>query len=405
MRAFKYRFYPTKKQIKLLREWLVLCWLLYNGALQERKGAWRWRCNGWEAPKVTYEQQTKSLTQIRAEDPAYRAMPVEVARSALDRVNNAESTMISERKAGKRSRTRFKKRDQYRSFSTVATKRLVRHDGASRMAGVRLPGAAGWAKVRYHRPIEGTPKQIHVKDCGERWFIVIICEVADGVAPTIDPTTVPPERMVGIDVGIKALAALSTGEIIENPRFGREGQRVLGRRQRVLSNKRKGSRSYERQKELVRRGYAHVAEQRRQYAYVVANYLVARFDLIFYEDLKIARMVHGNLAKHIYDAAWRMMLVALAYKASRAGKLNKGVDPYRSSQECHGCGQLVPKSLSVRRHNCDCGTSLDRDVNAAKVVLARGLAALCTSVVTDAGRPAKARRSIRGGSKSATLQS
>ena len=354
---------------------------------------------------MTYEQQTKSLTQIRAEDPAYRSMPVEVARSALDRVDKAESAMLASRKAKKSARTRFKKRDQYRSFSAPTNKRLVKHDGASRMARIRLPGAAGWGKVRYHRPIEGTPKQIHVKDCGDRWFIVIICEVADVVVTPINPAIVAPERMVGIDVGIKALAALSTGEIIENPRFGRKGQRKLGERQRSLSRKKRGSKSYERQRELVRRGYAHVTEQRRQYGYAVANYLVRTFDIIFYEDLKIARMVHGNLAKHIYDAAWRMMLVAVAYKASRAGKLEKAVDPYRSSQNCHCCGQLVPKSLSVRRHECDCGASLDRDVNAAKVVLARGIAALCTSVVTNAGTPAKARRSVRGGRKTITIQS
>lgn len=399
-----YRFYPTKQQELLFRQWLVLCWLLYNGALQERKAAWRWKQSGWETPKVTYEQQTKSLTQIRADDPAYRSMPVEVGRSALDRVDKAESAMISTRKAGKAARTRFKKRDQYRSFSSPATKRLIRHDGVSRMARIRLPGPAGWGKIRYHRPIEGTPKQIHVKDCGKRWTIVIICEVADAATTPIDPKTIPTERMVGIDVGINALAALSTGEIIQNPRFGRKAQRALGQRQRELSRKKRGSKSHGRQKELVRRGYAHIAEQRRQHAYTVANYLVRNFDVIFYEDLKIARMVHGNLAKHIYDAAWRTMLVTVAYKASRAGKLDRAVDPYRSSQECHGCGQIVPKSLSVRRHECDCGASLDRDVNAAKVVLARGIAALCTSVVTDAGSPAKARRSKRGGRKTTAVQ-
>ncbi len=385
--------------------WLALCWLLYNGALQERKEAWRWRQSGWEAPRITYEQQTKSLTQVRAEDPEFRSMPAVVARSALDRVNNAEQRMIADRKEGRKARTRYKKRDQYRSFSAPAGKRIIRHAEGARMAKVRLVGPAGWAKVRYHRPIEGTPKQIHVKDCGTRWYIVIICEVADDVAPIIDPATVPPERMVGIDVGIKALAALSTGEIIENPRFGREGQRVLGRHQRALSRKEKGSKSRERQKELVRRAHAHVAEQRRQYAYAVANYLVRNFDVIFYEDLKIARMVHGNLAKSIYDAAWRMLLVAVAYKASRTGKLEQAVDPYRSSQNCHSCGQLVPKSLSQRRHECDCGASLDRDVNAAKVVLARGFAALCASVVPNAGRPAKARRSTREGQNTITVQS
>lgn len=405
LRAFKYRFYPSQKQQKLLREWLALCWLLYNAALQERKEAWWWRQNGWDAPKTTYEQQTKSLTQIRASDPAYRSMPAVVARSALDRVDKAESSMIAARKENKKARTRFKKRDQYRSFSTPAGKRVIRHDGKSRMAGVRLCGAAGWGKIRYHRPIEGTPKQIHVKDCGERWFIVIICEVADDVAPTIDITTLPPERMVGIDVGIKSLGALSTGEIITNHRFGREGERIIGRRQRALSRKKKGSRSYDRQKELVRRGHAHVAEQRRQNAYAVANYLVRNFDVIFFEDLKIARMVHGKLAKSIYDAAWRMLLVAVSYKASRAGKIDKAVNPYGSTQECYGCGRLVPKDLSMRWHECDCGESLDRDVNAAKVILARGVAALCESVDASAGKPAKARRSTRSRPRPATIQS
>lgn len=396
--SYRYRFYPTAKQESLLTWWMATCCTIYNAALQERKASLQWRRRGWREKHVSYEDQTRSLTEIRAADPAIRAVPSDVLRSALQRVNETDQYMFAAWKAGRRFRSRYKPRDQYTSFTYPAPKRLLRHDGTSRNAVVRLPGAGGWAKIRYHREMQGTPKRVSVTRAGDVWHIVILCEVDTQAPSPIDASTVAPDRIVGIDVGIKSLAALSNGEIVDNPRFGRKGQRKLAERQRQLARKKKGSKSRARQKELVRRAYCHIAEQRKQHAHKVANALVRRFDVIAHEDLVVARMVHGNLAKHIYDARWSMLLNVIAFKAESAGKRTVSVRAHGTSQECSGCGETVPKSLSVRWHKCKCGVSLDRDVNAAKVILARGLEALCASedkhaAATSAASP---RRSTRG---------
>ena len=99
--------------------------------------------------------------------------------------------------------------------------------------------------------------------------------------------------------------------------------------------------------------------------------LVARYDLIAHEDLKISEMAKGDFAKSIMDAAWGQLLFQLAYKAEEAGRYVIAVDPRGTTQRCSGCGQTVPKGIGDRWHNCqNCGLSLGRDHNAALNVLA-----------------------------------
>lgn len=109
------------------------------------------------------------------------------------------------------------------------------------------------------------------------------------------------------------------------------------------------------------------------FARKLACALFARFDLIAHEDLRIARMVHGNLAKSIHDAAWGQFLGALQSKAESAGKWCVPVDPRGTSQACAACGAVAKKELPEREHRCDCGFIAHRDVNAAQNILARGL--------------------------------
>jgi putative transposase len=410
IRSFKYRAYPTAKQDVLLTSWLGVCCDLYNAAVQERKTGYQWWKRGWRDKVITYEGQTVALTEVREANVDVRAVPVWVARSALRRADNTERYVIAMRSAGKSCRFRYKSKRGYDTFDYPANaKRLLHHEPGARMARIRLPGAGGWLKIRYHREIVGTPKQVIVTRKGDQWQVVIICD--DGVAlpPTVDHSRVDADRMVGLDVGIRYLAALSTGEIIDNPRYSRAAAKILARRQRELARKRKGSKARRRAKERLRRAFRHVAEQRKQHCRRMAKDLTRRFDLIAMEDLNIARMVHGHLAYQIYDAAWSMLGAAIAYKAASAGKLLVKVNPSGTSQRCSGCNAVVPKSLSVRLHYCDdCGTSLDRDVNAAKNILALALEAPCVGAVAEPGvvEPDKVRRStLRRGQKKTEVPS
>jgi putative transposase len=354
IRTFRYPLYPTRAQEEVLLGWLASCCDLYNGALQERRDAWRkqWR-------SVSYEDQTRSLTEIRRTDTAWLRVPVEVARSSLRRLDRAFKAFFRRCKAGQTPGfPRFRSRRRYHSFSLQGPARV---DGDR----VHLP-KLGPVKFRLYRPMRGKVLDVIVCREGNRWFVCFQCDL--GAAPE----KVVSASAVGLDVGLSSLATLSTGEAIENPRHYRDGEAVLRRRQQALARKRKGSQSRRRAAALVRKAHGHIKNQRLDYARKVACDLVSRFDLIAFEDLNIRGLAMTPMAKSIHDAGWRILLHAIACKAESAGKYAVAVDPRGTSQECSTCGAKVPKDLSERVHRCACGCVLDRDHNAALNILARG---------------------------------
>lgn len=354
----------------MLLGWLAACCDLYNGALQERRDAWR-----KQRRRISHLDQSRSLTEIRRGDDAWSSIPVEVARSALRRLDRSFQSFFRRCKAGQTPGfPRFRSRRRYDSFSV---------QGRASVSGdrVRLP-KLGPVKLKLYRPLRGRVLDVIVRRDGARWFVCFQCDI--GAAPE---KTVPVSA-VGIDVGLTSLATLSTGEAVENPRHYREAEAVLRRRQQVLARKRKGSRSRRRAVALVRKAQTHVRNQRVDYARKIACDLVGRFDLLAFEDLNIRGLASSTLAKSIRDAGWRVLLHAIACKAESAGKHAVAVDCRDTSQECSSCGAKVQKDLKERVHRCTCGLVLDRDHNAALNILARGRRA-----VAEASQGAEARSS------------
>jgi putative transposase len=181
---------------------------------------------------------------------------------------------------------------------------------------------------------------------------------------------------VGIDLGIKELITLSTGEKVHNPKWLRGSEKKLAREQRRLSHKKKGSSNRKRQRLEVQRVHRKISNQRKDYHHKLSNKLVRDYDLIVFEDLKIRNMVKNRyLAKSISDAGWGQLVSYVTYKAEEAGKVTELVNPRGTSQECSSCGEIVQKTLAVRVHECPhCGLVMDRDENAAINILNRGLA-------------------------------
>lgn len=358
IRAFRYPLRPTKAQGVVLDSWLHQCQQLYNAALQERRDAWRKQRVG-----LTLYGQQKELTQVRAADPELAAVPVGVSRSALVRLDRAFKAFFRRVKAGQTPGfPRFKPRDRYDSFDLGTNP--VRVDGDR----VQLP-KLGMVKFRRYRELRGEVLRVSVSRTARGWSISFMCDL--GAAPA----KVAVASAVGVDVGLEAFATLSNGGRVDNPRFFRQGEDVLARRQQSLSRKRRGSFSRKRAKRLVARAHAHIHNQRLDFARKLAVSLFSRFDLVAHEDLQIARMVHGNLSKSIHDASWGLFLGCLALKAEEAGKHCVAVDPRYTSQACAACGTIAKKELSEREHRCGCGFSAHRDHNAALNVLARGLRA------------------------------
>jgi putative transposase len=202
---------------------------------------------------------------------------------------------------------------------------------------------------------------------------------------------------VGIDAGITSLVTLSTGEKITNPRHERKDRERLAKAQRELSRKAKGSNNRAKARIKVARTHARIADRRRDFLHKLTTRLVRENQTIVIEDLTVRNMLKNRkLARAISDASWTEMRSMLEYKADWYGRDLVVVDRwFPSSKLCSACGTLQGRMpLNVREWTCACGATHDRDVNAARNILAAGLA---VSACGDGVRP---QRSTPGGRSS-----
>lgn len=359
-RIFKYPLRPTTAQEKVLLLWLGVCADLYNAALQERRDAWR-----ISRKSVTRYDQLRELTAVRQSDPAVAAVPCEIARSALRRVDLAFSAFFRRcRQGGPAGYPRFRSRHHYASVSFPFITAV-----GNRLHVPRL----GLVRFHRYRCFVGVPKQVTIKrELSGKWTVSIVCDLGEAPAKT------PVFTATGIDLGLTSFATLSDGSEVSNPHFLRASFVQLRRAQQTLSRRQRGSASRERARNTVAKAYARIANQRLDFSRKLACTLFDRYDLIAHEDLEIARMVRGHFAKSIGDAGWGVFLQALHCKAESAGKHAIAVDPRGTTQRCSGCGTKVPKGIGDRQHVCSCGVTLGRDHNAALNVLALGRSAVET---------------------------
>ena len=166
----------------------------------------------------------------------------------------------------------------------------------------------------------------------------------------------------------------SNAQTVENPRFLRKGERRLKQAQRRVSKRVKGSKNRAKARRVLGKRHLKISRQRKDWAVKLARCVAQSNDLIAYEDLRIKNMVRNHcLAKSINDASWYQFRVWLEYFGKVFGKITIAVTPNGTSQECSQCGTVVRKLLSTRTHVCQCGCELDRDHNAARNILSRGL--------------------------------
>ncbi|MBP1910060.1 RNA-guided endonuclease InsQ/TnpB family protein [Methanolobus bombayensis] len=217
--------------------------------------------------------------------------------------------------------------------------------------------------------LNGQLKTCTIKKEGKKWFAFITIELPDYPEPII------PQTMVGIDLGLNNLIATSDGEFIEPPKLLRNAEKRLAVEQRKLSNMEYGSQNYLKQKRKVNRIHRNVKGTRNHISHCLSKLLVAKYDLIVFEDLKIKNMVKvRSYAKSIHDAAWGRLVLHVMYKAAEIGKITEKVNPKNTSQTCSACGKKKKVFLKKgeRRFHCEhCDLKIDRDVNAAINILLR----------------------------------
>ena len=359
-KAFKYRLYPTREQTACLEHQLSEARTLYNAALQERRDAWR-----MQGKSLNYYDQAAQLKEIRDAGNLNLAN-FSACQDVLRRVDRTFKAFFRRIKAGEKAGyPRFKSRDRFDSYTFPAW-----GDGCHITSAGRLKiQGVGIVKVKVHRPIGGEIKTLTLKREAGKWYACfsIVSETVPGN---------PPPEAIGIDVGLSSFAALSTGELVENPRNLKVGLAKLRRVQRKVARCKKGSNGRRKAVRLLQKAHVHIRNQRSDFQHKLSRTLINQYGLIAVEDFNIKALSKSMLARSVGDAAWGSFLAKLAYKAEEAGALLVRVNPNGTSQVCSQCGCLpdVPKTLADRVHFCPhCGLTLDRDVNAARNILRLGL--------------------------------
>ena len=370
-RCYVFKLKPTASQAARLQRCLDLAREVYNAGLEQRIRAYRTtgRSPGW------YEQK-REIKELRAAGFT-DGIHVHVLQETLRRLDRAYQAFFRRcaQGASRKGFPRFKAARHWRSFTFQEYGNGVRLDADTRR--LRVSGV-GSARVRLHRPLEGTPKTVTIVRKPDGWYARIVCELPD----TLAVADVNPAQRAALDLGVEALATLHTGERIENPRPLASARRKLLAEQRALSRKKRGSRRRAKQRERVARAHLKIARVRRDYLHKQSRTLAERYLLIAVEDLTVAAMTRSakgtivmpgrrvrqkaGLNRAILDAAWGELLELLDYKLQEHGGGLVCVDARATSQACSGCGAQVPKPLSERRHDCPhCGLSIHRDHNAA----------------------------------------
>ncbi|MDX3093561.1 RNA-guided endonuclease TnpB family protein [Streptomyces sp. ME01-24h] len=370
-RAFKYRFYPTNEQAAELSRTFGCVRLVYNKALEERTRAWY-----GEQRRISYVQSSAALTQWKkSEDLAFLTQVSSVPlQQALRHLQTAFGNFFAKRA----KYPRYKSRKKSRASAEYTRSAFTWRDGR-----LTLAKTAGPLDIRWSRPLPqgAEPTTVTVsRDAAGRWFVSLLCE--DAIAPA--PATA---AAVGLDAGITCLVTLSTGEKIANPRHERRDRKRLARAQRELSRKAKGSSNRAKARVKVARVHARIADRRRDFLHQLTTRLVRENQTVVIEDLTVRNLLkNGRLARAISDASWTELRSMLEYKCAWYGRELVVVDRFfPSSKLCGACGTVRGRlPLNVREWTCDCGAVHDRDVNAARNILAAGLAA---SACGDGVRP------------------
>ena len=399
LKAFRYRFYPTPEQEHLLHRTLGCVRLVYNKALAARTEAWYER-----QERIGYAQTSSMLTQWKQEEE-------------LQFLNDVSCVPLQQglRHLQKAFANFFAKRAKYPKFkkkrnggSAELTRSAFRwKDGQLWIAKSSEPLNIRWSR---QLPKGAKPSTVTVRfDPSGRWQVSLLVE--DNTVKPLPQT----EKSVGVDLGIAHLAITSDGEKISNPRHFNKHYKRLRRAQKALSRKMKGSKNREKARRKVAKIYAKITDSRTDYLHKLSTRLVRENQTIVVESPLtplnkggtqggINMVKNPKLARHISDCAWGEFVNQLDYKCQWYGRTLVKVDKwFPSSKRCGHCGHIVESlPLNVREWTCpECGMHHDRDLNAAKNLLAAGHAvSVCGADVRPKGHESRGQlRKTRKGRK------
>jgi len=364
-RNYKYRLYPTKKQLIALECQLEEARRLYNAAVQERSEAWG--IKRINKVNISLASQAAQLKEIR-DNGDLGLVNYSAAQNVLRRVNQTYTNFFRKVKAGEKvGYPRYKSRLRFNSYVYPNWKKddgcRITKDGKLYAHGV------GAMRIKLHRHIDGRIKCLTIKYYTGRWYAVFSIVKESNVLPHLD-------NSIGIDVGYKYFATLSDGSTVENPNFLVKSFNKVKRLQRERDRRKKGS--YGRIKTILKlqKIHGHIVNQRSNFHHSLSRDLVNKYGTIIIEDIDFSTLDDKWFAISSQDAGWGRFFTKLAYKAEEAGRQLVKVNPKGTSLRCSCCGMYSKKSTygKKRVYKCDyCGLMIDRDINAAFNIKELGL--------------------------------
>ncbi|MEU9184025.1 transposase [Streptomyces sp. NPDC048484] len=395
-RAYKFLLRPTVSQGAALTAILADHCSLYNGALQERRDAYRHSSK----TSIKYGMQSAQLKDIRAFDPERQGRwSFSSQQATLRRLDKAMQAFFRRVKSGEiPGYPRFRGVNWFDAVEFPKDGDGCRWDSTPHdpVTRVRLQGV-GHVRVHQHRPVRGRVKTVSVKREGRQWYVVLAC---DEVPAEPLPST---GAVTGIDMGVAHFLTTSEGVHLRNPRHGKRNADALADAQRALKTfpRRKHENRTARHRRAVGKVaglHRKVSRQRTDYAHKTALEMVRDYDTIAHERLSIANMVRApepkadpgqpgsflpngaaakaGLNKSIHDAGWGVFLGILAHKAESAGRVLIPVDPRNTSRTCPACGHVSAENRTTQeKFECTwCGHTANADhVGALNIAIRAGL--------------------------------
>jgi len=369
---YNYRLCPSPGQRTALARAFGCARVVFNDALRIRQEAF-----AAGLPFVTDADLSARLTAIKATPERMWLTEVSavVLQQALADLNTAYrnyfASIAGKRRGTKMEPPRFRSRkDRRQAVRFTANARWK----VTPSGKLRLP-KIGDVQVRWSRELPSAPSSVTVmKDAAGRYFASFVVQTD----PAADFGRFPArDAEVGIDLGLTSFAVLSDGTVIQSPKFLRPAERKLRRLQKSLSRKDKASSNREKARVKVAHAHAKVADRRRDFHHKTSSAIIRDNQAVYVEDLCVAGLARTRLAKSVHDAGWSAFTGMLEYKARRYGRWFGKIGRFvPSTGPCSGCGvNGGRKPLHVRQWTCTaCGAVQDRDLNAAKNILAAGLA-------------------------------
>ena len=370
--TYKYRLYPNRVQAELMAQTFGCVRYVYNHLLDLCISTYKE--TGKKPSKFDRDKVITSLKHDREhewlKDPPNAALQSANADLEKAYINFFRRVKKGEKPGFPKFKSKHTSRKSYRVYYVKVLNKKT----------IQIPKLG---KVKAHVPrmpegriISCTVSQTH----SGKYFISVTTEV-EKIPNVMKPA--PKGSAVGIDLGIKDFATLSTGEKI-NPEYDlKKETKQLAKAQRKLAKKQKGSANREKQKVKVAKVYEKIANQRKWFLQNLSTQILRENQTVVVETLKVQQMSRkgGNykkaLNRSIKNASWRAFIEMLRYKAEWYGRELIEVDQFfPSTQLCSCCGEKTgPKGdLSVREWTCpNCQSLHDRDVNAAKNILSQGL--------------------------------